>query len=220
MGKLKDISRAALAITSLKAAHLKDKSRRTAKMNRLRTVSRCEERAAEKEYLALGRYYYNALRNKDDAIAEAHCSRIDSIEQRRDAALQELESLAQQAAEEEKNTAASIGIIGGSDGPTAVFVTARVKPQRADKSGKFVYKRLLEDLQNVHGAEVEEVEEIDLTDVERFDSEPIIEVSPGAAATYEPQQPQQPQPDMTVPEAPRPIQAAELDENDSLPFEG
>ena len=100
MGKLKDISRAALAITSLKAAHLKDKSRRTAKMNRLRTVSRCEERAAEKEYLALGRYYYNALRNKDDAIAEAHCSRIDSIEQRRDAALQELESLAQQAAEE------------------------------------------------------------------------------------------------------------------------
>ena len=64
------------------AQNLKEKNRRAALANRLRLVVHCEEQAAEKEYLALGRYYYNALRSKDNAIAESHCARIDAILQR------------------------------------------------------------------------------------------------------------------------------------------
>lgn len=37
---------------------VEEKNRRTALMNRLRTVIRCEEKAEERAYLALGRYYY------------------------------------------------------------------------------------------------------------------------------------------------------------------
>ena len=91
------------------AFRLKEKNRRIAVMNRLRMVVRCEEKAAEKEYLALGRYYYNALRNPDNAITESHCARIDQINARRDSALESLERHSQ---------AESIGIIGGEDGPT------------------------------------------------------------------------------------------------------
>ena len=50
------------------AAGIRQKNRHAAVMNRLRTVIRCQEQAAEKEYLALGRYYYNALRGKDTPL--------------------------------------------------------------------------------------------------------------------------------------------------------
>lgn len=69
------------------AGALVDKQRVKADLNRLRMVIRCEERAAEKEYLALGRYYYNTLRDKNNPVAEAHCAQLDEIEQRLENAL-------------------------------------------------------------------------------------------------------------------------------------
>jgi len=117
MGAWKDVSKAVRFKTRATAYYLKEKNRRAAVMNRLRAVIRCEEKAAEKEYLALGRYYYNALRDPDNPLAESHCARIDQINARRDSALESLE----QASQEE---AASIGFIGGSDGPTAVYKTS------------------------------------------------------------------------------------------------
>ena len=42
-----------------------EKNRKNALANRLRTVIRCEEKAAERAYLALGRYYYHNLRDAD-----------------------------------------------------------------------------------------------------------------------------------------------------------
>ena len=47
---------------------VEEKNRRTALMNRLRTVIRCEEKAEERAYLALGRYYYHNLRDAENTV--------------------------------------------------------------------------------------------------------------------------------------------------------
>ena len=51
------------------AAHLGEKNHRAAQLSRIRSFLRCQEKAAEKEYLALGRYYYHNLRDKEDVQA-------------------------------------------------------------------------------------------------------------------------------------------------------
>ena len=63
------------------ASYLGEKNRRIARLNRIRSVIRCQEKAAEKEYLALGRYYYHSLRDKNNEVTEAHCVALDKIEE-------------------------------------------------------------------------------------------------------------------------------------------
>ena len=210
MGKLKNIAQTAKAYSNTLASNLKTVNRRTAQMNRLRTVARCEERAAEKEYLALGRYYYNALRNKDDAIAEGHCARIDQIQARRDAALESLEDLAKEA-EAGHNMASSVGVISGEDGPTAVIVSKKPKTGTLFHFDKGPIEI------TVSREPAVDSEEIDLSDVESFDHDPMPEEPapepasvPLAAAEFEvcPAAEQEVSPD------------TEPDENVELPFEG
>ena len=78
-----------------------EKNRKNALANRLRTVIRCEEKAAERAYLALGRYYYHNLRDADNTVTEPHCINIEAAEQRIDAAVQKLEALCREEGEEE-----------------------------------------------------------------------------------------------------------------------
>lgn len=73
------------------ASFVGEKNRKAAYLNRIRTVIKCEEQAAEKQYLALGRYYYNNLRDRNNAVTEPHCAEIEAIEARLDAALAQLE---------------------------------------------------------------------------------------------------------------------------------
>lgn len=82
------------------AEFVAEKNRRTAYLNRIRTVIRCEEKAAEREYVALGRYYYNNLRDKDNGVTEAHCAQLDAIGERLDKALNQLEQFYSREAEE------------------------------------------------------------------------------------------------------------------------
>ena len=70
-----------------------EKNRKTALANRLRTVIRCEEKAAERAYLALGRYYYHNLRNTANAETETHCIDIEAAEKRIEEAMLKLEVL-------------------------------------------------------------------------------------------------------------------------------
>ena len=70
-----------------------EKNRKTALANRLRTVIRCEEKAAERAYLALGRYYYHNLRNEANAETETHCIDIEAAEKRIEDAMLKLEAL-------------------------------------------------------------------------------------------------------------------------------
>lgn len=210
---------------------LKEKNSRAAAANRLRTVIRCEENAAEKEYLALGRYYYNALRDADNPIAESHCARIDQINARRDSALEQLEQLSQEEI-------ASIGFIEGEDGPTAVFLAGKTK------SGSIFRFRKGQGEMTVTPGDDEDAEEIDLSDVECFDSDPTlpqpetapveaVEVAPEIVEPEEPVEEEKPQPvvqEAQLVEAEEPVeqetqptehetQPAELDENDSLFFD-
>ena len=70
-------------------------TRRTAALNRMRTVIDAQEQAAQREYLALGRYYYNNLRDRKDPVAESHSAELDVILGRQDRALASLEELYQ-----------------------------------------------------------------------------------------------------------------------------
>ena len=65
------------------AAYLGEKNHRAAQLSRIRSFIRCQEKAAEKEYLALGRYYYHNLRDKENDVTEAHCLALDEIGPRR-----------------------------------------------------------------------------------------------------------------------------------------
>lgn len=195
MANWKDLTGLAMDGAGKLAAGIRQKNRRAAMLNRLRTVIRCQERAAEKEYLALGRYYYNALRNKEDQVAEDHCARLDKINALLDSTLESMEK----SVREQEAAAASIGIIGSEDGPT----TVHVKDSKEDGTifhfgGGPLEITVTRDV--VYHPEDEDSEEIDLSDVESFDHDPMPEEAP----------------------APAPVTGApaELDENDSLPFEG
>lgn len=78
-----------------------EKNRKTALANRLRTVIRCEERAAERAYLALGRYYYHNLRDAANAETENYCIGIESAEKRIEDAMMKLEALNREETEDE-----------------------------------------------------------------------------------------------------------------------
>ena len=86
------------------AAHLGEKNHRAAQLSRIRSFLRCQEKAAEKEYLALGRYYYHNLRDKENDVTEAHCLALDEIEQRLDAALDQLSQCYSASEEREEVT--------------------------------------------------------------------------------------------------------------------
>lgn len=88
-----------------------EKNRKTAMANRLRTVIRCEEKAAERAYLALGRYYYHNLRDASNAETENYCVGIQTAEQRIEDAMLKLEELNR----EEETIAQSIAVIGVED---------------------------------------------------------------------------------------------------------
>lgn len=70
-----------------------EKNRKTALANRLRTVIRCEEKAAERAYLALGRYYYHNLRDAANDETENYCVGIEVAEKRIEDAMLKLEEL-------------------------------------------------------------------------------------------------------------------------------
>lgn len=197
MANWKDYANRAKAGAGRLAADLKQKNRRTAVINRLRTVLRCQERAAEKEYLILGRYYYNALRNKENSITEEHCAKLDEIHALLDTTLESLEQATQQSVD--------MAIIGGDDGPTAVYVGEKKKDGTLFHFGRGPLE-ITVTRDSVYHPEDEDSEEIDLNDVESFDHDPMAE------DTLSPVEPETTTPTIGAP--------AELDENDGLPFEG
>lgn len=78
-----------------------EKNRQAALANRLRTLIRCEEKAAERAYLALGRYYYHNLRDAENSITEPHCIDVEASERRIDEAVQKLEALCREEPNED-----------------------------------------------------------------------------------------------------------------------
>lgn len=70
---------------------LEERNHRQAQLNRIRAALKREERAAQLEYTALGRYYYANLRDPSNGVTEAHCKELDKVETRMNAAIDQLE---------------------------------------------------------------------------------------------------------------------------------
>lgn len=86
-------------------ATLEEKNRRRAHINRIRAAMKREERAAAQAYIALGRYYYHQLRDKENTVTEPHCLELEKIEKRLDNAITQLENVyAAEAAARVQNT--------------------------------------------------------------------------------------------------------------------
>lgn len=203
----------------------KARTQRAAVLNRLRAVLRCEERAIEKEYLALGRYYYNALRDKDNPVAEGHCASIDQHQAALDGILNTLEQMESFTISDDKS-AASVGVIAGSDGPTAVFVAGKA-PSTKKKEGTLfhfnkgpievtVSREPAQDSQPDLADENAEV--VDLEDVAVFDHDPILEEPAPPEKPASPEEAVSPE-EPVLPAEPN-TPPANPDENDGLPFEG
>jgi len=80
-------------------SRLEEKNRRSAYLNRIRAALKREEKAAQREYIALGRYYYNNLRDQNDQVAEKHCTELEIISKRIEAAIDRLEECYAEMAE-------------------------------------------------------------------------------------------------------------------------
>lgn len=70
---------------------LGERNRRQAQLNRIRAALKREERAAQIEYVALGKYYYNNLRDLGGEEADFHCKELERIETRINSAVKQLE---------------------------------------------------------------------------------------------------------------------------------
>lgn len=81
---------------------LAEKGRRAAKVSRLQSVIRSEERAANEAYLSLGRYYYRHLRDQGGEEQQKLCLRIDKAMERVDRAVEKLEEAAMEAEDQKE----------------------------------------------------------------------------------------------------------------------
>lgn len=107
---------------------VEQKNRSAAQLNRIRAYIRSQEKAAEQQYLALGRYYYHNLRDAAESVTEAHCAELDSIEANLKSARDQLDFFYSV----EHPESASIGIIHSEDGPTAVYIAHKDPAEREE----------------------------------------------------------------------------------------
>lgn len=75
-----------------------DKNRRSALINRLRIVIKNERENSARAYVALGKYYYDNLRDRDNVETEPLCASIDESERRLQRAFDKMAALHEQAA--------------------------------------------------------------------------------------------------------------------------
>ncbi len=73
------------------AQKIEEKNRYAAQINRIRGLMKREQKAAEREYITLGRYYYQNLRKAENTVTEKHCAELDQINKRLNIAIDQLE---------------------------------------------------------------------------------------------------------------------------------
>lgn len=72
-----------------------DKNRKLSLVSKVKHIIRDEEQRANEAYIALGKYYYHNLRDKDNSETEFYCAEADHAERRLQRAEQKLEELTQ-----------------------------------------------------------------------------------------------------------------------------
>ncbi|MCI9273176.1 MAG: sodium ion-translocating decarboxylase subunit beta [Clostridiales bacterium] len=92
--------------------------RRKSLNQRLKEIVKKENAEINRTYLALGKYYYENLRQKvDDEAAERMCGQAERSQERMRKARKRLVDL---------RSSGSVAVIGGEDGPTAIYVAKKV----------------------------------------------------------------------------------------------
>ena len=71
---------------------ISDKSRKNSAISRLKAIIKKEEANCESAYIALGKYYYHTLRDKNDIVAEPKCTILDNSRERIEKAAKKLEA--------------------------------------------------------------------------------------------------------------------------------
>ncbi len=89
---------------------IEQKNHLAAQVNRIRSIMKREQKAAEKEYITLGRYYYQNLRDENNAVTEKHCAEIDQLEKKIHAAMDELEKTYYEAAKHDEDSSEEISL--------------------------------------------------------------------------------------------------------------
>ena len=69
-----------------------EKGKKASAAAKLRAIIKAEEKATERAYMALGKYYYNNLRDKNDVTAEPYCASLDSSREKIEKAAKKLDS--------------------------------------------------------------------------------------------------------------------------------
>jgi hypothetical protein len=70
-----------------------DQNRRAAMVNRLKTVIKTEKEHQARAYIELGKYYYETMRDPDNARTEPQCAAVDSAARRLKKAYAKLDEL-------------------------------------------------------------------------------------------------------------------------------
>lgn len=73
-----------------------DQNRKLSLIHRVRGVIRTEEKIANQAYLALGKYYFQNLRDAQNGETEFHCMEIDRANRRISRAMMKLDELTEQ----------------------------------------------------------------------------------------------------------------------------
>ena len=69
-----------------------EKGKKAGAAAKLRAIIKAEEKATERAYIALGKYYYNNLRDENDVTAEPYCASLDQSREKIAKAAKKLDS--------------------------------------------------------------------------------------------------------------------------------
>ena len=191
---------------------LEERNRRHARLNRIRAALKQEERAAQLEYTALGRYYYANLRDPARDLAEEHCRELDRIETRMNAAIDQLEKYYAELAETRAARNVEIDVEDAEcvDQQTAAEMVKNAAAQAGEK-----VKEAVCDVKDAAKETAEEVEDQVLhavADTAKAVSEKADDVASYAEERIKDNEDRF-ENDLSEQDA-----AADPDENDSLPF--
>lgn len=86
-----------------------EKNRKLSLINRVRLVIETEEEAADRDYIALGKYYYRYLRDENNKNTELYCLSLDNSNRRLTRAKQRLAELLSEESEPEEKPSSPEG---------------------------------------------------------------------------------------------------------------
>ena len=102
-------------ILSSTKKNISEKGKKASAAAKLRNIIMTEEKACERAYIALGKYYYHSLRDRNDLSAEPYCASLDTSKDKIDKAARKLEIYYKDEPEKRQELKEEISEIMGLD---------------------------------------------------------------------------------------------------------